>query len=284
MGAIAVTAWLCGRGPAVVAIVLSALSIDYFFLPPIGLVLYGWSDLVFVLVFTFVAGLICYLQERNKQIADELQVAVGATEAALREKEVLFRELQHRVKNNLQLITSLISLQCGRLQDQTCRELFKECQHRIRAIALVHERLYRAPTLARLDLEAYFRELVQHMLRGYCVNPAAVSTRISVDEAAIKIDQLIPCALIVIELVCNAIKYAFPEGRSGEVAVELRKRDGYVTLRVADDGIGIVPAGEPRVSGVGQQIVRALVGQLSGELELANSRGTTATVTFPQSE
>jgi two-component sensor histidine kinase len=239
---------------------------------------------VWVLYFTFVAGLIGYLQEKNKRIAAELRGAVGITEAALKEKEVLLRELQHRVKNNLQIITSLLSLQRGKLQDQTSRELFKECQQRVCAIALVHERLYRTPNVARLDVEVYFRELVQNLLRCYGVNSESVTSRIAADEVRLRIDHLIPCALIVNELVCNALKHAFPDGRSGEVSVELRKRDGHVTLRVTDDGVGFSPPGAPTGSCGGQQIVSALVDQLSGKLEWADGRGTSATVTFPETE
>jgi two-component sensor histidine kinase len=282
--AVVLTAWLCGRGPAILAIVLSAVAVDYFFLPPIGAVFASMREVVCVVYFALLAGLICYLQENNKRIAADLRVAAGTAMAALKEKEVLLRELQHRVKNNLQIINSLISLHCGKLQDQTTRDLFKECQHRVRAIALVHERLYRAPDLARLDVEAYFRELVQDLIRCYCVNSGSVRPRIVVDEAAVRIDHLIPCALIVNELVCNALKYAFPDSRSGELSVELHKRDGQVTLRVTDDGVGLSPSGVPRVSGVGQQIVNALVDQLAGQLDWANGRGTTATVLFPETK
>jgi two-component sensor histidine kinase len=217
-----------------------------------------------------------------KESEAKLRVSVGTTEAALKEKEILLRELHHRVKNNLQVITSLLSLQCGKLHDQTSRELFKECQQRIYAIALVHEKLYRAPSLGDLDLASYFRDLVQNLLRCYCVKSADVKPRIIVEEASVGIDHLIPCGLIVNELVCNALKYAFPQGRSGEVCVELRRIGGYVSLRVADDGVGGLPSGVLSVNGVGQQIVKALVDQLSGKLEWANGRGTSATVTFPE--
>ena len=324
--AVVMAAWLGGRGPAALAIVLSALAVDYFFLAPIGYVRSSVNAVVCVLNFTFVAGLVCYLQENFKRIAaalrqandifetrvqqrtDELakaneslsaeieerrraeavlkeseaklRVSVGTTEAALKEKEILLRELQHRVKNNLQVITSLLSLQCGKLHDQTSRELFKECQQRIRAIALVHEKLYRAPSLGDLDLASYFRDLVQNLLRCYCVKSGDVKPRIIVEEASVGIDHLILCGLIVNELVCNALKYAFPPGRSGEICVELRRIGGQVSLRVADDGVGGLPSGVLSVNGVGQQIVKALVDQLSGKLEWANGRGTSATVTF----
>jgi two-component sensor histidine kinase len=288
-GAVALTAWGGGKGPAFLATLLSILAIDYFFVYPFFSVFTTLADLVVFGAFTFVALLICYLQDSFQRIVVELaqanEVLLEQTTklaAALKENEVLLRELQHRVKNNLQVISSLLSLQCGKLRDQASRELFKECQQRIRAIALVHETLYRAPKLGNLDVAVYFRDIVQNLLRCYCVNSGAVKPRIDVEAAAVGMDRLISCGLIVNELVCNALKHAFPEGRSGEVRVELYKKDGQVSLRVADDGVGFFPSGVPGAGGVGQQIVKALVEQLSGKLDWANGRGTTATVTFPE--
>jgi two-component sensor histidine kinase len=324
--AVAAAAWLGGKGPAILATLLSILTVDFLFVHPRFSLLSSLADLVRFGAFTLVALLIWYLQDRYQRIAAEvrhandvlelrvqertadlttanalltaeieerrraesalqeseakLRVAVGTTETALREKEVLLRELQHRVKNNLQIISSILSLQGSRIDDRGDRELFKECQQRVRAIAAVHEKLFRAPNLATFDLVAYLDELVQSLLRVYCVDSGAVVPKVVV-EAALGIESIIPCALIVNELVCNAFKYAFPEGRSGEVRVELRRGNGQVRLTVADDGIGS-PAGAPRGTGVGQQIVQSLVEQLSGRLEWGNGCGTSATVTFPE--
>jgi two-component sensor histidine kinase len=216
-----------------------------------------------------------------KESGVNLRIAMSTTEAALSEKELLLRELHHRVKNNLQIISSLLSIQANRIRDRAGREPFKECQQRVRAIALVHDRLCQTPNLASFDLATYFGDLLRNLLRSYSVNAGSAVPRIVVDNAAVGIDQLIPCALIVNELVCNALKYAFPEGRPGEVRVEVRRREGRVSLRVADDGVGC-PSGVPLGNGVGLQIVQALVDQLSGKLEWANGRGTSATVTFPE--
>jgi two-component sensor histidine kinase len=280
--AVILVAWRSGRGPAILAVVLSALAVDYFFLPPIGSILTTVPATVCIVHFAFVGGLICYLQERNTRIAASLRAAVATTETALREKEVLLRELQHRVKNNLQIITSLLSLQSSKLPDQASRTLFKDCQQRVRVIALVHEQLYRAPDLARIDVEAYFRELVQTLLRCYWVGSGSITPQIAVDAGALRIDQLIPCALIVNELVCNALKHAFPNGRSGHVKLEIHKGDGQVVLRVGDNGVGFALFAGPCTSGLGTQIIGALVAQLAGQLEWTNQGGTTATVTFPE--
>jgi two-component sensor histidine kinase len=326
-GAIAVTAWKFGRGPAILATIISTLAVDYFIIPPIFSILFDIADVTRFLIFAFVALLICYLQDLYRGTANRLREANDvlesrvrertaalatanqslmievrerqATEAALlesegklrraldsaefslQEKVVLNRELNHRVKNNLQIINSLLSIQASRLKDSGNREILKECQHRVRAIALVHQRLCGGTNLAQIDLAAYFRQLVQELFRSYFVGTGKVTPRIVVDETAMNIDRLVPCALIVNELVCNAFKYAFPEGQSGEVRVEVHRDQNNVCLTVADDGIGFSPTDSTRRDRVGLQIVQALVEQLSGKIQWENGRGTSATIIFP---
>jgi two-component sensor histidine kinase len=326
-GAIAVTAWKFGRGPAILATVLSTLAVDYFIIPPIFSILFDIADVTRFAIFAFVGLLICYLQDRYRGTANRLREAndvlesrvqertaalatanqslmievrerqstegalleseaklrraLDSAECSLQEKVVLNRELNHRVKNNLQIINSLLSIQASRLKDSGNQEILKECQHRVRAIALVHQRLCGGTTLAQIDLAAYFRQLVQELFRSYFVGTGKVTPRIIVDETAMNIDRLVPCALIVNELVCNAFKYAFPEGQSGEVRVEVHRQQQDIRLIVADDGIGFSPAEATRRDRVGLQIVQALVEQLSGKLHWENGRGTSATITFP---
>ncbi len=327
---IAGIAWWCGRGPAVLAIILSTLAVDYFIIPPIFSILFDIADVTRFLIFAFVALLICYLQERYQRIANRLQeannvletrvqqrtadlaaanqllvgeiqerktaaaaliesdarlrLALGGMEISLKEKEILIRELNHRVKNNLQIITSLLSLEGSRISDQASREVFKECQHRIRAIAMVHQRLCGSANLTKIDLNDYFRQLIRELFRSYYGGGGLVTPTVVVDETSLNIDHLIPCALIVNELVCNAFKYAFPAGQSGEVRVEIHRTDGNVMLHVADDGVGFSPDDVPPRNQIGLAIVQALVDQLSGKLESGAGQGTSATVIFPDQE
>ena len=197
-------------------------------------------------------------------------------------KKFCLRELNHRVKNNLQIISSLLSLQRTRIPDRRCQELFSECQHRVRAIALAHQRLCGGPSLANIDLAAYFDQLVRELSHSYCVGPGHVTPRVVVEDTVLGVDHLVPAALIVNELVCNAFKYAFPDGRSGEVRLEVQRKEGNVRLIVADDGIGFSPEKSASQDSVGLQIVQALVDQLSGKLSWTNGRGTCATITFPE--
>ena len=328
LAVVVATAWFGGRGPAIVAIILSALAVDYFLVPPIHSVLTSVADVMRLVEYTLVAAFILFLQSRYQQIAGRLheannaletrvaertadlattnaslqrevkerqeaeaalrtseanlRLALNETAASLREKEILLRELNHRVKNNLQIITSLLSLQRTRLTDSNCRELFAECQHRVRAIALAHQRLCGGPSLSNIDLAAYFDQLVRELSRTYCVGPGTITPTVIVEETSLGVDHLVPTALIVNELVCNAFKYAFPEGRSGEVRVEVRRRGDNVQVAVADDGIGFSPDKLPAQKSVGLQIVQALVDQLSGDLQWSNGHGTCATISFPE--
>jgi two-component sensor histidine kinase len=275
------TAWLVGKGPTFVAILLSALAIDYFYIPPRFSLMSSLADVVCALVFVFVAVVICYLNEFQQLTDAKLRLALSTVETALKEKEVLLRELNHRVKNNLQIIASLLSLQCGRAQDTACQDLFQECRRRVRAIALVQERLCRTSNVADFDLDAYVRDLVHNLLHSYRTGAGSITTRIEVENARLKMDQLVPCALIINELVCNSLKHAFPHGRSGEVLVDLRCEGKRVRLTVTDDGVGLRAIQAPTSEGAGLQVVRALVDQLCGTIEWFNGKGTSATITFP---
>jgi two-component sensor histidine kinase len=213
-----------------------------------------------------------------------LRQALADIEVSLKEKEILLRELHHRVNNNLQIITSMLSLQARRIQDSTAQELFHECQHRVRAIALVHQRLCDSANLTHVDSTAYFQQLVQEVFHSYGAGGEIITSHVDTNGAVLGIDQLIPCALIVNELVCNAVKYAFPAGESGEVRVELCHANGQISLTVADNGVGCSPTDGSAPRGVGLQIVEALVEQLSGKLSWGNGRGTSVAVTFPATQ
>lgn len=217
------------------------------------------------------------LKESEKQ----LRASVEATEASLRSQELLLRELQHRVKNNLQVINSLLSLQMSRLYDPRDRDLFQDCQQRVRAIARIHDWLFQTPNLASFDFAGYIAELVRNLLHCYAIDSTIVTPRITVESLALAPEHIIPCALIINELVCNALKYAFPNSRPGELQVTLRRRDHRVSLTVADNGVGRMDR-EQQAGGVGRQIVQALVEQLSGTLSTGNGRGTTTTVYFEE--
>lgn len=199
---------------------------------------------------------------------------------SLHEKEALLKEVHHRVKNNLQVITSLLRLEAGRIDEPATRAVLKNMQTRIRAMALLHETLYRSENFARVDLAAYLRQVATQLFRSHSGDLGAVRLTLNLAPTSVGIDQAIPCGLTVNELMTNALKHAFPAGRSGELRVNLQADDdGRVHLGVSDDGVGLPPDFvEKQRHSLGLQLVSDLVKQLNATLEIGP--GAAFTVRF----
>jgi PAS domain S-box-containing protein len=200
------------------------------------------------------------------------------------ERAVLLKEVHHRVKNNLQVLSSLFYLQAQQTDQPKIRTLLEESRGRIQSIALIHEKLYRSEHLARIDFGDYLKDLTRSLMGAIGVQAPNVSTSVEATNVFVDIERAIPCALIVNELVSNAMKHAFPGGRSGEVCVRVRSVDSGLELEVSDNGIGF-PLGLDlsSVSTLGLQLVVSLTQQLRGTLELGREGGTTVRVRFPLS-
>src|SRR5262249_12977418 len=150
--------------------------------------------------------------------------------------------VHHRVKNNLQLISSLLALQAGQLKDHAAAQAFAESQNRVRAMALVHENLYRSEDLASVRLAGHLERLCAHLVRSYNVNPDRIVLDFHVAEVTLDLDRSVPLGLLVNELVSNVLKHAFPAGRSGRVLVRLDMSGaGWYMLVVSDNGVGLAP-------------------------------------------
>jgi two-component sensor histidine kinase len=204
-----------------------------------------------------------------------------ALRTSLGEKEVLLKEVHHRVKNNLQIIASLLDLQANSITDRGTAEMLRESRNRVRSMALIHEHLYGTDELARIDLPDYIRDLCSSLASSYSMNQVAVTSQ--VDDLAFDIDTAIPCGLVINELVSNALKYAFDKA-GGTVRVELRKapdaEPGFV-LTVTDDGVGLPAEADPNdSSSLGLQLVSALVRQLRGDLTCVRDGGTQMRIHF----
>jgi PAS domain S-box-containing protein len=203
-------------------------------------------------------------------------------EASLKEKEVLLQEIHHRVKNNLQVISSLLSLQAEHIAEPEAREAFLESRGRVRTMAVLHESLYRSGDLGRLDLGRQVRGLCAELFRSYGVGPNRIELRTDLTEAPLDLDRAIPCGLLLNELVSNALKHAFPGGRGGWVRVALHTgpNEEY-TLVVGDNGVGLRPELDVfATSTLGLQLVHTLTRQLGGRLSVDRTGGTTFQITF----
>jgi two-component sensor histidine kinase len=214
---------------------------------------------------------------------EEVLRSEHAVRASLHEKDVLLREVHHRVKNNLQLIASLLNLQARSFGDERSRTMMEESQNRIHSIALVHETLYQSGELARINLGDYLRTLVQYLLESWIGVSGRI--RLSVDAAKVvelPIDVAIPCGLIVNELVTNALKHAFPYERAGSIGISVTSETpGRMTLGVVDDGVGL-PEGVDvgRSGGLGLHLVATLIRQLRGNVAIGRHAGTTVEITL----
>ncbi len=203
-----------------------------------------------------------------------------ALEKSLHEKEALLKEVHHRVKNNLQVITSLLRLEAARSQGPDTKEALGEMQSRIRSMALLHETLYRSGNFARVDLRDYLHNLATQLFRAQNIAPERVGLDMALVSVAIEIDQAIPCGLIVNELLTNALKYAFPDDRSGEIRLITQvAKDGQVSLVISDDGVGLPANLEVEsLNSLGLQLVSDLTRQLQGTLKIGPD--ATFTITF----
>jgi two-component sensor histidine kinase len=194
----------------------------------------------------------------------------------------LIREIHHRVKNNMQIISSILNLQSAATGNADCRGILKEVGTRIRAMSLVHEKLYRSPSLANIDLGEYLESLTAHLFQVYQVKPDQIRQEWEIEKLPLDINSAVPCGLLLNELISNALKHGFPKGRKGTLKIELRRgNDRQIELRVADDGIGF-PAGLDfrHPDSFGLQIVNMLVHQLEGTIDMDRANGTAFTVIF----
>ena len=195
---------------------------------------------------------------------------------------MLLKEINHRVKNNLQIISSLLNLQSRDIQDEQALRSFQVSQDRIRAMALVHEKLYQSDDLARIDFGEYIRSLAVDLGSSYGLVLREIELKIDVDNILLGVDTAIPCGVIVNELVANSLKHAFPGDRSGEIIISFREADGQYTMIFKDDGVGLPEDLDiTNPSSLGLTIVNALTGQLGGTIRLGRNGGSEISITFP---
>jgi two-component sensor histidine kinase len=241
----------------------------------VGLALCFNANVTFVLLSPFRA-----LYNQLSSRAEQLSQANERLNAALAEKEILLGEIHHRVKNNLQVVSSLLSLQAYEHGDDGFRESLEESQNRIRAMALVHEMLYQNNDFTAIDYAEYIERIVAELFSSS--GRPGIRSVVDCEHVRIPIDSAITCSLIVNELITNCLKHAFPDGRSGTVQVRLRASPSTVSLTVEDDGVGLPEGFQVRDQrSLGFSLLSTLSDQLRGGFEIGEAQGTRITVAFP---
>ncbi len=234
------------------------------------------------------------VQERTAELAlsnESLQVEIAEhklTESQLKEllseKEVLLQEIHHRVKNNLQIISSLLDLQSQYIEERVIQEMFRTSQKRVKSMALIHEQLYQSKNFSKINLAEYLSNLVGYLFETYSINTDKINLKLHLDDITLNITTAINCGLIVSELVSNSLKYAFPKGTKGTIDIAFNSDiDNNFTLIVRDDGIGFpLTLDFKSLKTLGLQLVSLLANQLGATLELNGSAGTKVCLKFSE--
>ncbi|MCF7886300.1 MAG: ATP-binding protein [Candidatus Marinimicrobia bacterium] len=227
------------------------------------------------------------LEKSNEQLIAEIEErkkVENKLKKSLQEKDILLREIHHRVKNNLQIISSLLNLQSKKIKDRDARAAFQQSCDRIRTMAAIHNQLYRYENLAQIKFSKYVKDLTNYLFRSYSILSDHIKLNLEIDENIfLEIDKAIPCGLIINELVTNALKYAFPDQKEGHIEIEMNmKNDKDVALVISDNGQGL-PAdfSFDNTDTLGVRLVNRLVDQLDGDFKYYNSNGTQFFITFP---
>jgi PAS domain S-box-containing protein len=241
---------------------------------------------------TWVLGQAIIERNESEEVAGYIGTITDITERkhaeerlkeSLKEKEILLREIHHRVKNNMQVISSLLMLQEELSEDEKVIEMLKDSQNRIISMALIHEKLYRSENLSKIDLKEYIDNLVSGLFQSYGISEDKVVLKINAENVLLGIDSAIPCGLIINELVSNSLKHAFPEDKSGEINIFIHSTDeDMIELLIGDNGVGIPKDLDFRkTESLGLRIVNVLIeNQLHGEIILNRARGTEFKIRF----
>jgi len=239
----------------------------------------------FVALLLLTSGLI-FLSLRSRQRANrKLGVANESLEKKNQENELLLREIHHRVKNNLQTVSSLLYLQSADIRDETALAAVQESRNRVRSMSIIHQKLYQGEQLASIEMKDYFETMGQAMMQSFGAQPDRVALTVDMSPMEMDVDTAIPIGLIVNELMTNSLKYAFPNQTKGSIHLSLTPEDeNTLVLSVSDNGVGQVgtfqPEGSPSSSGFGSRLVDMLVKQLGGNLEHQHTAGYATFIRF----
>lgn len=226
-------------------------------------ILIGGVGLVLTTLFATILYILFRKYQRQKKVLDK----------ALADKDLLLREIHHRVKNNLQIVSSLLSLQGRSLNDESALQAINAGKSRVRSMALIHQSLYQRENLTGVNVQEYLKKLSSELFHSFNIEEKRIDLDLQVDPIELDVDTLVPLGLVVNELITNALKYAFPDDRSGKLKVSMRKSEDVLKLEVIDDGVGFDPE-KIRDDSFGQKLVGSLVKQLKGALTIETGNGT----------
>ena len=218
------------------------------------------------------------LQKENK-IKEEAQQEI---KDSLKEKEVLLKEIHHRVKNNLQIVSSLFFFQSKTITDPVMLDMFRDGQNRVKSMALIHEKLYQSGDLANIDFKEYIKKLTAFLFQSYGVDQSKIKFKNNVNDVKLGVDQAVPCGLIINELVSNSLKHGLKDRETGVIKIDMGRDENHnLIMRVSDDGKGL-PAGldVQKSDSLGLRLVNNLSLQLNGNVEFFNDNGTVVKLTF----
>jgi two-component sensor histidine kinase len=221
------------------------------------------------------------IRSLNRVLEGRVEERTTQLNQSLLEKETLIKEIHHRVKNNLQIIASLLNLQSRYVHDDQTLAVIRESQNRIKAMALIHEKIYQSKSLDRIEYGDYLEKITRSLFESYGVSPKKIAMKIQAKNILLHIDKAIPCSLIINELVSNSFKHAFPNDRTGEVRIDVKLEGDTVRLLYSDDGIGL-PEGVTldRTESLGMRLISGLTQQLQGTVEIQRGGGTTFVIAF----
>lgn len=214
----------------------------------------------------------------------ERKMATDKLKTSIKEKEILIQEIHHRVKNNMQIISSLLNLQSRYVEDEEATDVLKESQHRVKSMAMIHEKLYQSEDLTHLNFVDYIQSLVSNLFYSYNVDTTKIKSRLEIEDLSLNMETAVPCGLIISELVSNSLKYAFPNDMSGEILVSLKSVDDYYELIEADNGVGLPEDIDfNTLDSLGLLLVNSLTEQLDGEITINRVKGTEFKIKFKES-
>ena len=220
----------------------------------------------------------------EKDELEELIESRNALEKALKEKEMLLKEIHHRVKNNLMIISSLLELQSCYVKDKTDLDFFRESRTRADSMALIHEKLYQSTDLKNINFSDYISSLATDLLEVYTITPEKIKLKINAPNINLDINTAIPLGLITNELISNSLKHAFPDDKTGTITLEIYKTDDIFTFKVKDDGVGLPSDLDYKnPDSLGLELVNTLTIQIGGKLELKSDNGAEFIITFKES-